>query len=159
MTKMIRISSVLGLLLLSFTIALGGQTEPDVVIKDVDPEEEVVALSVTEAGSMAGWVLLSLGDDGPSDVDQIYRFPAVCEVNADTEITLHSGDAADDLTNRDDVCSNGPVVNLYWDSFTDRNVWNNDGDTACLLNRDRKLVDQKAVGNGTSDCLSDYSDV
>jgi len=159
MIKTIRIGSVIGLLLLSFTIALAGQMEPDVVVKEVDAKDEVVTLMVNSAGSMAGWVLLSLGDDGPSDIDQIYRFPAVCDVNADTEIRIHSGNEAKDLSNQDDACSNDSVVNLYWDSFNDRKVWNNDGDTACLLNRNLKLVREKKVDSGTSDCRDDYSDV
>lgn len=158
MIKTLKAGAIVAVLLLALTVSLPAQSEEHVSIADVDAEGEIVSIEVKTMTWMANWVLISLGDGGPEDIDQLYRFPSLCTVKAGTTITIHSGDTAADRANQDDICAAEREVDLYWDvSGNGPNVWNNSGDTACLLNRHLELVAEFKTRGGTSDCRDDYA--
>lgn len=119
-----------------------------ITITDRDKVDEFVKITNTGTASesLGGWMILSV-DEG-AEIDQLYRFPAFCEVSRKVTITVYSGLNAMNLNNKDDGCrpsSHEPKAELsfYWDvtSFAP-SVWRDDKiDVACLIDDKNKLVD------------------
>lgn len=106
--------------------------------------------------SIADWMVLSI--DG-MDVDQAFRFTGFCLLGPNGVVTIHSGPASEDRMNNNDPCwlsEDSPSnFNMYWDvSGNGPSVWRDSGDTACLVDRERRTISQIAM-NG-SFCLEQY---
>lgn len=100
---------------MSTTPAPNSGSQPSVggiEIENIDLQGELVTLKNTSPGNMdlSGWKLLSVTGN------QSYTFPAGTIIKAGSTLTIASGEASGDI------------------KWTARNIWNNDGDPAELIN-------------------------
>ncbi len=70
---------------------------------------------------LAGW---TLNDDG----NHVYNFPSNFKIKSGNSVKIHTGSETD------------TEFDLYWNSG--RAIWNNDGDTATLKDKDGKVIDK-----------------
>lgn len=92
----------------------------NVEIINVDLRKEVVTLKnkSNEDVDLSGWVLLSVKGD------QSFTFPPGSIIKAGSTLTIASGDAEGDI------------------KWTSKNIWNNDGDPAKLINAEGIVVSE-----------------
>ena len=86
----------------------------------MDLRKEVVTLKnkSNEDVDLSGWVLLSVKGD------QSFTFPPGSIIKAGSTLTIASGDAEGDI------------------KWTSKNIWNNDGDPAKLINAEGIVVSE-----------------
>lgn len=96
-------------------------TKGEVVIQKVDLQGEIVTLKNTSSIDIdiSSWTLLSVKGE------QKYIFPAGTVIKAGAILTIASGDASGDI------------------KWTTKNIWNNDGDPAELIDSSGTIVSKK----------------
>jgi len=151
---------VLFVSLVQFTPGQGRSACFSISNLDVDGETIVISNSCTESFDISHFKILSVDHDKPSEVEQVFRFPANCELGGESTLTVFSGAASKNLANNNDECWNTENANteieMYWDvSGADGNVWRNDGDIACLINGNRLTIAGRSVFS-TERCLESY---
>lgn len=157
MRKSILIAMLVALALTAAALAFshGGADEPYFKISALSLEREWIQIRNvdTRDRSIGNWMVLSVGSDG--SIDQLFRFPFSCVVKAGGIVTIYSGDHARSPENRNDRCWQEDIK-LYWDwSGSGPQVWRDKGDTACLIDYDRRLVDEHSV-RAQAKCLEQY---
>ena len=100
---------------------------PDIQIVSIDckrkPESVVIKNTRDSSQILTGW---KLEDDGAKFT---FHFPTGCSLRPGSSVKLISGESGDDT---DEV--------IFWNK---RTVWNNNGDTASLFNREGAIVSQE----------------
>lgn len=160
---------ILSLMLLLLALAAinppsWSETEAGCVeISSLDFRDEVIEVSnrCAEPQDVSEWFILSIGDD--SKIDQIFRFPGECGIGPHGKVSITSGAESLNLLNTNDACSlepeEGTNTKLYWDVTGNENVWVNAGDTACLLNAERQLVDAREENDGRCEAVRGVSTI
>ena len=90
--------------------------------ENLNGEGVTVANQGESAQPMTGWVLKD------ESATHRYRFPSGLTLNVDSQVRVYTG------------CGTDTATELYW--CNSGAVWNNDGDTAFLLDPNGNIVDQ-----------------